>query len=65
MSDHVVVWDLETVPDIAGYAAANGLTGESDEKIREALGTSSQSTFTTRLSVSVHSSLIKSVTIGQ
>ena len=38
MSDHVIVWDLETVPDIAGYAAANGLTGKSDEEIREALG---------------------------
>ena len=38
MSDHVIVWDLETVPDIAGYAAANGLTGKSDEEIRESLG---------------------------
>jgi len=38
MSDHVIVWDLETVPDIAGYAAANGLTGKLDEEIREALG---------------------------
>ena len=38
MSDHVIVWDLETVPDIAGYAAANSLTGKSDEIIREALG---------------------------
>ena len=38
MPDHVIVWDLETVPDIAGYAAANGLTGKSDEEIREALG---------------------------
>jgi hypothetical protein len=38
MSDHVVVWDLETVPDIAGYAAANGLIGKLDEEIREALG---------------------------
>ena len=38
MSRHVIVWDLETVPDIAGYAAANGLTGKSDEEIREALG---------------------------
>ena len=37
-SEHVIVWDLETVPDIAGYAAANGLTGKSDEEIREALG---------------------------
>jgi len=38
MSDHVIVWDLETVPDITGYAAANGLTGKSDEEIRESLG---------------------------
>jgi hypothetical protein len=38
MSDHVIVWDLETVPDIAGYAAANGLIGKLDEEIREALG---------------------------
>ena len=38
MSDHVIVWDLETVPDIVGYAAANGLTGKSNEEIRESLG---------------------------
>ena len=38
MSDHVIGWDLETVFDIAGYAAANGLTAKSDEEIREALG---------------------------
>ena len=38
MSDHVIVWDLETVPDITGYAAANGLTGKSNEEIRESLG---------------------------
>ena len=31
MSDFVIVWDLETVPDIAGYAAVNGLTGKLDE----------------------------------
>ena len=37
MSDHVIVWDLETLPDMAGYAAANGLAGKSDEEIREAL----------------------------
>ena len=61
MSDDVIVWDLETVPDIVGYAAANGLTGKSDEEIREALG----STSTTRLSASAHSSLIKSVTVGR
>jgi hypothetical protein len=38
MSDHVIVWDLDTVPDIAGYAAANGLIGRSNEEIRESLG---------------------------
>ena len=38
MSDHVIVWDLETVPDIVGYAAANGLSGKSNEEIRESLG---------------------------
>ena len=38
MSDHVIIWDLETVPDIAGYAAANSLTGKLDKEIREALG---------------------------
>ena len=38
MSDHVIVWDLETVPDTAGYAAANGLIGQSNEEIRKSLG---------------------------
>ena len=64
-SEHVIVWDLETVPDIAGYAAANGLTGKSDEEIREALGNSFPNTSTIRLSASAHSSLIKSVTVGR
>src|SRR5215510_9944507 len=34
----VIVWDLETVPDLAGFAAANDLVGKSDVEIREALG---------------------------
>src|SRR5262245_9593794 len=34
----VVVWDLETVPDLAGFAAANDLVGKSDVEVREALG---------------------------
>jgi predicted PolB exonuclease-like 3'-5' exonuclease len=38
MGNNVVVWDLETVPDLAGYAAANGLVGRSDAEIREAMG---------------------------
>jgi hypothetical protein len=31
---HVLVWDIETVPDLAGYAAANGHDGKSDDEIR-------------------------------
>jgi 3'-5' exonuclease len=34
----VIIWDLETVPDLAGFAAANDLVGQSDADIREALG---------------------------
>ena len=26
----VIVWDIETVPDLAGFAAANDLVGKSD-----------------------------------
>jgi 3'-5' exonuclease len=38
MSNHVIVWDLETVPDLRGFAAANDLVGKSDDEIREAMG---------------------------
>jgi 3'-5' exonuclease len=38
MPPHVVVWDLETVPDIKGFAAANGHDGKTDEEIRAAIG---------------------------
>ena len=31
---HVLVWDIETVPDLKGFAAANGLDGKSDDEIR-------------------------------
>jgi hypothetical protein len=34
----VLVWDIETVPDLRGYAAAYGLDGKTDEEIRGALG---------------------------
>jgi predicted PolB exonuclease-like 3'-5' exonuclease len=34
----VIVWDLETVPDLAGFAAANDLVGKSDIEVREAIG---------------------------
>jgi hypothetical protein len=38
MKPSVIVWDLETVPDLAGFAAANGLVGKSDVEVREAIG---------------------------
>jgi predicted PolB exonuclease-like 3'-5' exonuclease len=38
MKPSVIVWDLETVPDLAGFAAANDLVGNSDADIRAALG---------------------------
>ena len=34
----VLVWDLETVPDLRAFAAANELTGKSDDEVRAALG---------------------------
>src|SRR6266571_1138565 len=34
----VIVWDIETVPDIKGFAAANDLGGRSDDEIRAAMG---------------------------
>jgi 3'-5' exonuclease len=38
MNGSVIVWDLETVPDLRGFAAANGLAGKTDEEVREAVG---------------------------
>ena len=38
MNPTVIVWDLETVPDLAGFAAANDLGGKSDLEVREAIG---------------------------
>ena len=34
----VIVWDLETVPDLGGFAAAQDLVGKSDVEVREAIG---------------------------
>ena len=34
----VIVWDIETVPDLKGFAAANAYDGKSDEEIRTAMG---------------------------
>jgi 3'-5' exonuclease len=38
MKPSVIVWDLETVPDLGGFAAANDLVGQKDADIREVLG---------------------------
>ncbi len=35
---NVIIWDIETIPDLHGFAAANGLTGKSDDELIEALG---------------------------
>ena len=34
----VIVWDIETVPDIKGFAAANGHDGKGYDEIRAAMG---------------------------
>jgi hypothetical protein len=33
---NVIIWDIETIPDLQGFAAANYLTGKTDAEIREA-----------------------------
>jgi hypothetical protein len=38
MNGSVIIWDLETVPDLRGFATANGLAGKTDEEAREAIG---------------------------
>jgi hypothetical protein len=43
----VIVWDIETVPDLKGFAAANGYVGNSDVKFEPSWATSSPSTSTT------------------
>jgi hypothetical protein len=35
MKPSVIVWDLETVPDLGGFAAANDLVGKSDVEVHE------------------------------
>lgn len=38
MADHVLVWDLETVPDLPAVARANGLSEENVAAAQDALG---------------------------
>ena len=35
---NVIVWDIETIPDLKGFAAANGHAGKSDDEVRAELG---------------------------
>jgi predicted PolB exonuclease-like 3'-5' exonuclease len=37
MNANVIVWDLETVPDLRGFAYAHNLSGKTDEEIRETI----------------------------
>jgi hypothetical protein len=34
----IIVWDIETVPDLKGFAAASGHGGSSSDEIRAAMG---------------------------
>ena len=38
MNGNVIIWDIETIPDLQGFAAANYLIGKSDAEIREVMG---------------------------
>jgi hypothetical protein len=38
MPEHVLVWDLETVPDLQAVARVHGLQAASDPEARDALG---------------------------
>src|SRR6478752_6797430 len=38
MITSVIVWDIETVPDLRGYAAAKGLVGRADSEVRAEMG---------------------------
>jgi predicted PolB exonuclease-like 3'-5' exonuclease len=35
---NLIIWDIETVPDLKGFAAANGHDGRTDDEIRAAMG---------------------------
>jgi predicted PolB exonuclease-like 3'-5' exonuclease len=37
-NEHVIVWDIETVPDLEGFAAANYLAGATEAEVREVIG---------------------------
>ena len=38
MTDHVIVWDIETIPDLAAFAACADLEGKTENEIRDGMG---------------------------
>lgn len=38
MTASVIVWDIETIPDLRGFAAAKGLVGKRDDEVRAEMG---------------------------
>jgi 3'-5' exonuclease len=38
MTNNIIIWDIETIPDIKGFAAANGHFGVGDDEVRAAMG---------------------------
>jgi 3'-5' exonuclease len=38
MNGSTIIWGLETVPDLRGFAFANGPVGKTDDEAREAIG---------------------------
>jgi predicted PolB exonuclease-like 3'-5' exonuclease len=38
MTAGVIVWDIETIPDLRGFAAAKGLVGEREDEVRAEMG---------------------------
>jgi len=49
---HVLVLDIETVPELAGFAAANGHQGKTEDEIAPNSGINFQSTSITQSSTS-------------
>jgi hypothetical protein len=65
MKPSIIVWDLETVPDLAGFAAANDLIGKPDADVRAVLGNQFPKLSTTPLCASARSSLTARAIIGR
>jgi len=38
MSTSFIVWDIETIPDVKGFATANGHDAKSNDEVRATMG---------------------------